>query len=201
MTLVAEPDSVEARPARRLGWRPDLAAAGALVLLWVALWAPRLRGPIDLRWDASVYYILGTSLAEGRGYRLLNEPGAIEAVQYPPLLPLIVAAQQRAVGTSDYLVVASHLRLLWCALSGLYLLAAYAVARRFLPVPYALTVAALTGLSFSAFLNPSDSLYTELPFALVSMLFLLAAQARPGRGNTLASGMLAGAAYLLRTAG
>lgn len=202
MTVVSERGTtLPARPAGRTRWRLDLAAGGALLLLWIALWAPRLRGPIDLRWDASVYYILGTSLAEGRGYRLLNEPGAIEAVQYPPLLPLIVAAQERAMGTSDYLPVASRLRLLWCVLSGCYLFAAYAVARRFLPPPYALSVAALTGLSFSAFLNPSDSLYAELPFALVSMLFLLVAQARPGRAATLGSGVLAGAAYLLRTAG
>src|SRR5437016_2385074 len=58
-------------------------------------WLPRLRGPIDITWDGSVYYILGTSLAEGKGYRLLNEPGEIEAIQYPPLLPLVVAAHQR----------------------------------------------------------------------------------------------------------
>ena len=200
MTLVSEREAVSVGQSRGARWRPDLAAVAVLALLWAALWAPRLRGPIDLRWDASAYYILGTSLAEGRGYRLLNEPGAIEAVQYPPLLPFIVAVQQRALGTSDYLVVAARLRLLYCALSGLYLLAAYALARRFLPAPYALLVAALTGLSFSAFLNPSDSLYAELPFSLVSMLFLLSAPARR-RGATALSGLLAAAAFLLRTAG
>jgi hypothetical protein len=46
-----------------------------LIFLSVGLWLPRLRGPLDLRYDAGVYYILGTSLAEGKGYRLLNEPG------------------------------------------------------------------------------------------------------------------------------
>src|SRR5262245_48093857 len=46
-----------------------------LILLSLLLWLPRLRGPLDLRYDAGVYYILGTSLAEGKGYRLLNEPG------------------------------------------------------------------------------------------------------------------------------
>ncbi len=49
----------------------------------VALWLPRQAGPIDLRWDGGVYYLLGTSLAEGRGYRLLNEPGEIEARAVP----------------------------------------------------------------------------------------------------------------------
>jgi hypothetical protein len=56
-----------------------------LIALALLLWAPRLRGPLDLRWDGAVYYVLGTSLAEGKGYRLLNEPGEVEAVQYPPL--------------------------------------------------------------------------------------------------------------------
>ncbi len=81
--------------------RADRYCLAALVLLAVALWLPRLRGPLDLRYDAGVYYILGTSLAEGRGYRLLNEPGAIEAIQYPPLLPAVGALVERAAGTDD----------------------------------------------------------------------------------------------------
>src|SRR5438067_12763335 len=82
----------------------------ALMILALALWIPWMRGPIDLRWDAAVYYILGTSLAEGKGYRLLNEPGDPEAVQYPPLLPLFIAAQQRLLDTSDPVVVGKWLR-------------------------------------------------------------------------------------------
>jgi hypothetical protein len=201
MTSALAHDAVATGQSRRTRWGPDLAAVAVLLLLWAALWAPRLRGPIDLRWDASAYYILGTSLAEGRGYRLLNEPGAIEAVQYPPLLPLIVAAHQRVLGTSDYLRVAAGLRLTYCALSALYLLTVYLVARRFLPPPYALIVGTLTGLSFSAFLSPSDSLYAELPFGLVSMLFFVCVFERRRPGLAPASGVLAGAAYLLRTAG
>jgi hypothetical protein len=188
-------------PVRDPRWGPDLAALAVLLLLWATLWAPRFRGPIDLRWDASAYYILGTSLAEGKGYRLLNEPGAIQAVQYPPLLPLVVAAVQRASGSSDYLTVAARLRLLFCVLSALYLVGVYLVARRFLPPPYALIVGTITGLSFSAFLSPSDSLYAELPFGLVSMLFFLSVPERDQPGLAPASGILAGAAYLLRTAG
>jgi hypothetical protein len=201
MTLTRARETLATRQLRPVRWGADLASVATLLLLWAALWVPRWRGPIDLRWDASVYYILGTSLAEGKGYRLLNEPGTIEAVQYPPLLPLIVAAQQRAMGTSDYLPVASALRRLFCILSGLYLLAVYALARRFLPPPYALSVATLTGLSFSAFLNPSDSLYAELPFGLVSTLFLLCVAGRRRPALDLGGGILAAAAYLLRTAG
>lgn len=51
------------------------------IVIAVASWLPRFHGPLDLRWDSGAYCILGTSLAEGKGYRLLNEPGEIEAVQ------------------------------------------------------------------------------------------------------------------------
>src|SRR3982750_3130125 len=78
---------------------------GIVIALAVLLWAPRLTGPIDLRWDAGVYYVLGTSLATGHGYRILSEPGSPEAVQYPPLLPAIVALYARAFGSIDPAVI------------------------------------------------------------------------------------------------
>ena len=49
----------------------------ALIALTVAWWIPQRHGPIDARFDGATYYVLGTSLAEGRGYRILSEPGAI----------------------------------------------------------------------------------------------------------------------------
>src|SRR3954471_14397457 len=85
--------------------RADVRYPAILLIIAAALWAPRLRGPIDLRYDAGVYYILGTSLAEGRGYRLLSEPGEISALQYPPLLPAVVAVEQKLLGSSDPAVV------------------------------------------------------------------------------------------------
>ena len=57
--------------------RRDLGYVAGVILIWIAVWIPRLEGPIDLRWDASAYYVLGTSVAEGKGYRLINEPGEI----------------------------------------------------------------------------------------------------------------------------
>jgi len=86
-------------------FRTDVVIALMLFGIVIVCWLPRFSGPIDLRWDGAVYYILGTSLAEGKGYRLLNEPGEIEAVQYPPLLPLIVAAHQWVLGTNDPVLV------------------------------------------------------------------------------------------------
>jgi hypothetical protein len=59
----------------------DAIAVFVLIVVATVSWIPRLTSPIDLRYDAAVYYILGTSLSEGKVYRLLNEPGDIEAVQ------------------------------------------------------------------------------------------------------------------------
>ena len=172
-----------------------------VVVIAFLLWAPRLSGPINLRWDASTYYVLGTALAEGKGYRLLNEPGEIEAVQYPPLLPLIVAAHQRVMGTSDYFKVGSALRLTYFVLSTLFLLTVYSVARRLLSRLCALLVAAITALSYLSFLEVSDVLYAEIPFALVTMAFLLCQQRSNRPFFSAVSGLLGAAAYLLRTAG
>ena len=83
----------------------------ALAIVIVGLWIPRWAGPLDLRWDGAVYDVLGTSIAEGKGYRLLHEPGEIEAIQYPPRLPLLAAAPQIVMGTSDPGIIGRSLKL------------------------------------------------------------------------------------------
>lgn len=178
----------------------DLICLGTLLLVCVAIWIPRLAGPINFRWDASTYYILGTALAEGKGYRLLNEPGEIQTVQYPPLLPLIVAGHQWAMGTTDYFQVGRALRLTYAVLSVVLLLMAYALARTLLPPFWSLLVGGITALSLSSLLLPSDVLYAELPFAVVATAFLLC-QTRKHPLFGLGAGILGAAAYLLRTAG
>ena len=76
-----------------------------LVITATVSWLPRTRGPLDLRWDAAVYYTLGTSIYQHHSYRLLNEPGEIRATVYPPLVPLLVAGHEAALGTTDPVVV------------------------------------------------------------------------------------------------
>jgi hypothetical protein len=84
-----EHGSARTAPEARGAWRRlELWHVLLVLLATAAHWLPRLSGPLDLRYDAGVYYILGTSLAHGDGYRLLNEPGEIQGIQYPPLLPL-----------------------------------------------------------------------------------------------------------------
>jgi len=170
-----------------------------LVCIVLLVWVPRLSGPIDLRYDGGVYYILGTSLAEGKGYRLLNEPGEIEAVQYPPLLPVFVAAHQRVLGTSDTILVGQALRLSFLVLSLAYAMATYAMARQLLTPGFALLVGVLTTLQqFTVFL--SDLCFAEIPFALATVAFVVCHRAS-GRGRFALQALLGTVAFLLRSFG
>ena len=186
--------------ARRLSITSRSLVVLTLVVIAVATWLPRLRGPLDLRWDSGAYYILGTSLAEGKGYRLLNEPGEIEAVQYPPLLPVMVAVYQWMLGTGDPMVVGHWFRLSFFLMFAIYAVASYLLLERYLPAAYAFLAIVISMLHLSAMFL-SDLLSPELPFALVSVLFVLCNDKKVSRIRPLLAGVLAIAAYLLRTAG
>ena len=175
----------------------------AVVALALLLWAPRLSGPIDLRWDAGVYYLLGTSLAKGEGYRISSEPGSPEALQYPPLLPALVALHQwvwaqRTLrswrrgcgGPTPPCPWPTHGR--------------SALAKRHLSAGFALAATALCMLHIMTIFL-SDLLFAELPFAVVSVVFALVAASglptsRPWVRET-ASFALAAAGFFLRTIG
>ncbi|MCI0336970.1 MAG: hypothetical protein L0226_05300 [Acidobacteria bacterium] len=161
---------------------------------------PRLYGPIDITWDGGVYYILGTSLAEGKGYRLLNEPGEIEAIQYPPLLPLIVAAHQCLLGTNNLLVVGPWLRIFYFFLSICLIIAVYLLARLYLQPEFALLAALMCALYFYIYYW-ADTLYTEIPFCLTTVLFVLCNRRWDRTPYGIAACVLAMASYLLRTSG
>jgi hypothetical protein len=170
-----------------------------LMILSAALWLPRLRGPLDLRYDSGVYYILGTSLAEGKGYRLLNEPGEIQAIQYPPLLPLFAAAHQRLAGTADPAVAGHMLRLSFFVLCMGFIVSTYLWSRRVLGLDIAFLVSLLTMLQIHTTWL-SDLFFAELPFALASVLFLLTVQMK-SRAKEWLGGVVAAMCFLLRTSG
>jgi hypothetical protein len=207
-----------ARPSRLSLLRAGLAGRvlPLLPLLVAAgLCLPRLAGPIDLRYDAGVYYLLGTALAEGKGYRLPNEPGEIQAVQYPPLLPLLVAAHQKVLGTADPAAVGPALRFTFLAMFLAYIAAVVRLARSWLTEGgesdgrLAAWLATAVGLVTALYLYSyflSDLCFSEIPFALVTVLFFLVdlrgrREGKDGRAAAWGSGALAAAAYLLRTQG
>jgi hypothetical protein len=198
MTTPRAPVVDEKSPA---GWfRGEGVCILVLFAAVLVCWLPRLRGPIDFRWDGGVYYVSGTSLAAGQGYRLLNEPGDIEATQYPPLLPAIIAAHQLALGTNDHVIVGRWLRIFFFILFNVYIFTAYLIARSYLPLKYALlaTLVCLLGL-FTYFL--SDLCFPEIPFALSTTLFFLCNRKSGRRAYGVLAAVFAIAAYALRTTG
>ena len=189
------------RAAPRVSARLRYATATALVLAVAALmWLPRRGGPIDMRWDGAVYYILGMSLAEGRGYKLLNEPGEIAAVQYPPVLPAVIAAHQRLLGTSDPIVVGRALRVT----SFLMFLAYAVITLRFL-TDYVSTELALLGTMLSLFcMNAwflSDALFPDVWFGAATLLFLIFVRQRRTITGSCLTYLAALTSYGLRTIG
>jgi hypothetical protein len=175
-------------------------STSTLVLLAALLWLPRLRGPLDLRYDAGVYYVLGTSLAEGKGYRLLNEPGAIQAIQYPPLLPLFAAAHQWIAASSDPAVAGHWLRLSFSLLFLGYIVGIHQLARNHLSPRFAFLATLLALLQLGATWL-SDLFFAEIPFAFVTVLFLLSAGRKRRHLPGWPAGALGAIAFLLRTMG
>ncbi len=187
-------------PKHHAARRTDLRWCALLLAVGFALWWPRLSGPIDLRYDAGVYYLLGSSLAEGKGYRLTSEPGEIEANQYPPALPAFVALHELVLGTTDPEVIAPWLRRSYFLLFELTLVALYALARHFTtPLPAA--AVALLSVFYLKTLFLSDMLFAEVPFMLLTAAFFLCAWKGRGAWGFLGAAGCGAAAFLLRSAG
>jgi 4-amino-4-deoxy-L-arabinose transferase-like glycosyltransferase len=163
-------------------------------------WLYRFQGPIDMRWDGGSYYILGTSLAEGKGYRLLNEPGQIEAVQYPPLLPAIIAVYQLSLGTSDPLIVGPWLRITSFIIFIIYILSIYFLARYYLPSSFALFVSLVCLFTLQTLFS-SDLCFPEIPFSLAVTLFFICHMKSDKPIYGVLTPIFAVAAYTLRTSG
>src|SRR5262245_6119547 len=181
-------------------WKTETIHFTVLAVAVLICWIPRLRGPIDLRWDGAVYYVLGTSLAEGHGYRLLNEPGNIEANQYPPMLPAIIAAHQLVLGTNDPVIVGRWLRITYFLFFNLYVFTIYLIGIRYLPSNYALLTAVIFVFGLFTYFM-SDFSFPEIPFALATTLFVLFSRSSGKRTDAVFAGLFAVVGYALRTAG
>lgn len=177
---------------------------GAIIFLLFTLsllcWLPRLNGPIDLRWDGAAYYILGTSLAEGKGYRLLSEPGDINSTLHQPMVPAIVAAHQLLLGTNDPIIVGEWLRISFFFSFLIYILAAYLMLRMFFTLTYALLATLICLLHLNT-LFLSDLLFAEILFGLTTTLFYICHKRNSKKGYALLAVLLALASYALRAVG
>ncbi|HEY8559737.1 MAG TPA: hypothetical protein VIL74_04990 [Pyrinomonadaceae bacterium] len=182
-------------------WLREKRTLQLILLLLVALiWLPRLQGPIDLRWDGGVYYILGTSLAEGKGYRLLNEPGEIDAVQYPPVLPAIIAGFQLVLGTSDPTTVGTWLRISAFFVFCLFILTVFRFFTDRVSLFWSFLGTVLCIFSLHVYFL-SDLCYPEIPFALLTLLFISCLRRESRASYFILAYVLATASYGLRTVG
>jgi len=185
--------------------RPSLLESGRVIytllgLVILALWIPRFHGPIDLRWDGGAYYVLGTSIAEGKGYRLLNEPGEIRANQYPPLFPVIIAAHQIALGTNDPVVVGRALRLTSFVAFATYIIAVYVLLGRHLSSGFALFGTVVCLLNVHTYFL-SDLCFPDMLYAVLTVGFLLALSNESRHSTAPLAGVFAVAGFAARTAG
>lgn len=164
------------------------------------IWLPRYDSMIDLRWDGGVYYTLGESLAQVKGYRILYEPGEILAVQYPPGLPFIVACTRLATGMGSLWATCRLLLALYFLMFCGYLLGVYYLTRTFCSPLYAF-LAGCVCLFHTHTFYLSNLCFAELPFMLLSTLFFLCLRRGDKLYGGVACGVLAAACYFLRTAG
>lgn len=92
----------------------------AVAVLTVTPW------PVGAFEDDAIYTVLGKSLAEGQGYRLINLPGAPNATHFPPGYPALIAVLWRlwpAFPDNLVLLKFANALLLGVAAAGTYLFA------------------------------------------------------------------------------
>lgn len=69
-----------------------------VVLVGAALALAQINSTLILASDNSIYVVLGQALASGRGYNMINEPGATPMNLYPFGYPLLLAVVLRLAG-------------------------------------------------------------------------------------------------------
>lgn len=143
--------------------------------------------------DDTIYYVTAKALATGEGYRIISLPGQPWQTKYPPLFPAFLAIVWRIVPEfPENLKVATVL--CWLMLPPLLWLIRLVYRRYNFPAWWAWTMVAVLAI------NPyvrllGVSLLSEVLFTLLLVsVFVVAPR------STVWAGVLAGLAYLTRTA-
>lgn len=177
-----------------------LLACAFIVIATVLSWLPRMSGPIDLRWDGGAYYIVGSSLADGKGYRLQSEPGDFPSTVHAPFLPALVAVHQLALQTSDPVTVGHALRMTMLAFSAAYAISIFLLLIAYIPWIWAVA-APILAISQPQYAYFSDALYAETFFGIFTVVFFILQRNRASFVSLLFAGSFAALAYGARTAG
>ena len=156
---------------------------------WLA-WSYRDLPRIGELHDDGIYLISAKSLIDGQGYRILSLPGQPAQTKYPPLYPLYLSMLWRW-GPAFPAMLPWAMLLQWVFIPLMIGLSAIYYAR------HGLHAALAAMLGFNAYvLAFGTSLFTEIPFTGLLLLCLLLGEKR----WALTAGIIAGLAYLTRTA-
>ncbi len=152
--------------------------------------------------DDTIYWATAKSLADGAGYRIISLPEQPVQTKYPPLYPLFLAAVWK-IQPSFPENLTTALWLQWLFLPFFLWLGRKMLLDLGIEPRWTWPLAAWMGFSTPVVLL-SLSLMSDLPYclALFGSLLLVSRAAQPGAPFRLAllAGLLAGVAYLTRTA-
>lgn len=182
---------------------PRLATAlGVLVLSlpsFLFVWHNRDLPHFGILQDDGLYLIGGKALATGTGYRILSLPGEPYQTKYPPLYPLYLSlawiinpaypANLPVAAVLNWLALPLVILLfhVWLRRNGFASRAAWLVTALFALNPYVLF-----------FVSNLGSELFFMVFLFAAMFFI---EMTDRRDSALIAGLIAGAAYLARTAG
>lgn len=180
-----------------------LPAIGFLLLLipsiWLG-WKSRDLPQFAVNSDDGIYYITAKSLADGSGYRIISLPEEPYQTKYPPLFPLYLSLAW-IIQPSFPQNLATAAALAWLTIPVLLLLSWKLYVRWGFHGPKLWLLLALLAVN-PYLLRFGIGLFSELfftCFALGALLWLEKEEVNPR--DLLIAGVLAGLAYLARTAG
>jgi len=147
--------------------------------------------------DDSIYVVLGKSLAEGNGYRMISSPENYVNVEYPPLFPVFIAGIF-ILGGNIFVI-----KLLITVLGVLSIYSLYLFLKKFLNDKKAFIITVLTGIS-PLFIFYAHQVLSEVPYFLFSILalyFFVKYLDNSSNKNLLLCSLFVLLSYFIRTIG
>jgi hypothetical protein len=148
--------------------------------------------------DDSLYYVSAKSLADGGGYRVESLPGEPSQTKYPPLYPLLLSIAWHIDPQFPHnLPIAAWIS--WLAFPAIMIQLLWVFPRLGITGWRSWLLMALVALN-PYMLVFSSTLVSELAFTALMLAALLLTE-RETRSAAIAAGVVAGLAYLTRSAG
>jgi len=171
-----------------------MSLAPSAVFLWQHSDLPRFG---DLH-DDSIYYVSAKSLADGGGYRIESLPGEPSQTKYPPLYPLLLSVAWHLDAQFPHnLPIAAWIS--WLALPGIMLQLLWMFPRLGITGWRAWMLMTLVAVN-PYMLVFSSTLVSELAYTALMIAAMLLTE-RATRATAISAGVVAGLAYLTRSAG